>query len=144
VIKFLLTVSVFGLLLSSASAAEEWSTDERLSGMQKYEFTRYIPSGTKRTIEFVYGANPDCSSIEGIEIRKTQEPEHGSLEIVPGERFPNFAKDNIRFKCNEKKIRGFIVNYKSAKDYVGPDGFDFLVLYPTEFAREVRFNLNVR
>jgi hypothetical protein len=93
----------------------------------------------------VYGANPDCSPLDGdIEVRTAKQPEHGGVEIVAGDRFPNFAKDNVRAKCNAKKLRGVIVNYKSSGGYVGPDGFDLLVLYPTGFAREVRFNINVR
>jgi hypothetical protein len=54
--KFLLTtVCAFGLLLSVASA------EEAEKELQKFEFTRWVPTGTKRTIWFLYGANPDCS-----------------------------------------------------------------------------------
>ena len=30
----------------------------------------------------------------------------------------------MRFKCNDKKTRGLLVNYKSTGGYVGPDAFD--------------------
>ena len=50
----------------------------------------------------------------------------------------------MRFKCNDKKTRGLLINYKSNGGYVGPDAFDILVLYPTGYAREVHYNVNVR
>jgi len=69
---------------------------------------------------------------------------YGTLEFVSGERFPNYAKTNVRFKCNEKKTRGVLINYKSAGGYIGSDKFEILVLYPTGYAREVTYNLSVR
>jgi hypothetical protein len=129
--KFLLTtVCAFGLLLSvvSAEEVETWRKD----GLQKFQFTRFVPTGTKRTVEFLYGANPDCSPMDGIEVRTTHAPEHGVIEVVSNEQFPNFARDNVRFKCNDKKILGLSVNYRSAGEYVGPDGFDLLILYRTD------------
>jgi hypothetical protein len=34
----------------------------------------------------------------------TKEPEHGTATIDVSEHFPNFSKDNIRAKCNEKAV----------------------------------------
>src|SRR5262245_33481069 len=141
--KFLLTVCAFGLLLSSAFA-QEWTKEERQSGVQRLEFTRHVSSGAKRTIEFVNAVNPDCSIPEGLEVKKTSEPTHGTVEIVPSQGFAQFAKDNPRSKCNDRKIHGFNLNYKSANGYRGPDEFDIFVMYPNGFAREVHFNMNVR
>jgi hypothetical protein len=143
--KFLLTVcAAFGLLLSSASAQEDetWRTE----GVQKLEFTRFVSSGKKITLDFAYAVNPDCSPSDGgpVEVKTTTEPTHGTVEIVPGDRFPNFAKTNVRFKCNEKRTRGVLINYKSTGGYVGSDKFEVLVLYPTGYAREVLYNVNVR
>ena len=104
--------TVFTLLLSSSASAQETTKDEpvRIPGLTKYEITRYVVSGKKQTIEFVYGAYPDCSPLEWIEIRKLKEPEHGAVEIAPGEHF-----NNDRTKCgNGKKIRGQMVSYKSS------------------------------
>ena len=135
--KFLLTtVFAFGLLLSVASAPE--------AALVKRNATRYVPSGIQRTLWFLHGANPDCSPIDSIEVRTTKEPEHGAVEIVPGQGFPAFPRDNVRFKCNEKKISGLNVNYKSSDKYVGPDEFDLLVLWPTGRAWEMHFNMIVR
>ena len=132
--KFLLTAvcASFGLLLSSASAQEE-AKDEawRLEGVQKLEFTHFAAAGKKVTLDFGYALNSDCSPVEGsVEVKTTAEPAHGAIEVVSGHRFPNYAKTNVRFKCNEKKPRGLLINYKSKEGYVGPDAFDILVPHP--------------
>ena len=88
----------FGLFLSSAPAQD---------AMKKFDFTRYVPSGIKRNLGFYTYINPECSVIEGTEIRKIQDPEHGTIEIVPEEGFLSWSKDTVYYKCNEKKIRGF-------------------------------------
>lgn len=144
--KFLLTVGAFGLLVSVAKAQEPTKEEasEASAGMKKIEVTRYVPSGARRTIYFLSGANPDCSPYEGIEVRKTKEPEHGTVEVMSGSGFPTFSKDNIRFKCNATKIRGLSVNYKSSQDYVGPDSFVLFVMYPDGFARELNIGVSVR
>ena len=46
--KFLLTVSAFGLLLSSAFA-QEWTKEERAA--KTTEFTRHMPAGKQRTLD---------------------------------------------------------------------------------------------
>jgi hypothetical protein len=60
--------TVFTLLLSSSASAQEATKDEpvRIPGLTKYEITRYVISGKKQTIEFVYGAYPDCSHSSGL------------------------------------------------------------------------------
>jgi hypothetical protein len=137
--KFLLTtVCAFGLLLSVASA------EEVEKELQKLEFTRWVPTGTKRTIWFLYGANPDCSPWDLSEVRTTKSPEHGAVEIVPGETFAQFAKDSVRANCNDKKIRSLNVSYKSFGGYLGPDEFDLLVLWPSGRAWEAHFKIIVR
>lgn len=104
--KFLFTVCAFGLLLPFASA-QEFTPEERQGGLQRLEYTRHVPSGAKRTLEFLAAVNPDCSIPEGYEVKKIQEPSHGTVEIVPSQGFAQWAKDNIRAKCNDRKLHGF-------------------------------------
>jgi hypothetical protein len=149
--KFLVTVCAFGLLLSFASAQEpsvkEPTPDELWAkeGLRKSDVTRYAPSGKSRTVWFVHGANTDCSPMLGsTDVKTTKAPEHGTVEIVPAENFSNFAKDNVRFKCNARKMSGFNVNYKSSEEYHGPDEFTVLVLWPNGYASEAHFKMVVR
>jgi hypothetical protein len=116
-----------------------------LEGLQKGKLSRFVPSGMNRTIEFLYATKPDCSPIDdSIEVRTTKTPEHGAVEVVPTENFPNYAREATRYKCNERKVRGINVNYKSSEGYVGPDEFVLLILYPGGFGREIHFNIVVR
>ena len=147
--KFLLTVCAFGLLLSSAFAEEKSPEQHREESnqirLQKIDWgTRIVASGTNQRIGFFYAVNPDCSASGDINIRVTKQPEHGTTEIVAATSFPNFARENIRYRCNRHKVRGQQVNYKSAEKYIGTDTLELLVLFPGGFAREVHVNIDVR
>jgi hypothetical protein len=133
--NLLLTVLAFGLLSSSAFGQE---------GLEKKQFSRVVASGANQRIGFFYALHPDCSASGNVNIRFTKQPEHGSTETTTTTSFPNYPKENIRSKCNDHKVRGMQVNYKSAEKYVGSDELELLVLFPTGFAWEVRYNIDVR
>ena len=150
--KSLLTVCAFGLLLSAASAQdaeEEWKAWKERSVLKR-EITRLVPSGKTRPVWFLSGAwAADCSSWD-IEVRTTRKPEHGTVEIVPHLQIGNFAKESLSAHCNGKKISGLTVNYKSSREYVGPDEFELLVMWPGSSGAsdtrhsEIHFKMNVR
>src|SRR5262245_9878326 len=146
--KFLLIVCAFGLLLSSAFAeeksSEQYREESNQIGLQKMHWTRVVASGTNQRIWFFYAVNPDCSASGDINIRVTKQPEHGTAEIAAATSFPSFARENIRYRCNQQKVRGQQVNYKSAEKYVGSDTLELLVVFPGGFGQEVHFNINVR
>jgi hypothetical protein len=131
----LLTVLAFGLLSSSAFAQE---------GLDKKQFTRVVASGTNGRIGFFTALNTDCTASGNVNIRVTKQPEHGSTETTTTINFPSYPKENSRSKCNDHKVRGMQVNYKSAEKYVGSDELELLVLFPNGFAWEVRYNIDVR
>jgi hypothetical protein len=60
----------------------------------------------------------------------TKEPEPGTATIDVSEHFPNFSKDNVRAKCNDKKVRGPVLLYKAATGYVGTDTLDMRDIAP--------------
>jgi hypothetical protein len=105
--KFLLAVCAFGLLLPSAFAEEKsleqldregnriWGTE----GVQKYQFTRIVPSGANQRIEFITALNPDCTSSGDVNVRVTTQPEHGKVEITSTSHFPSYSKESNRYKC---------------------------------------------
>ena len=150
--RLLLTACAFGLLFSSAFAEEktpEQYREERsrifgVEGVESQTLTRVVASGAKQQIGFYTSLNPDCTANGDVNVRVTKQPEHGTAEIVAATLFPNFEKENIRYKCNQHKVRGQQVNYKSAEKYSGSDTLELLVLYPGGFAREVQFDIRVR
>src|SRR5215467_4386057 len=101
-----LTVLAFGLLWSSAFAQE---------GLEKKQWTRVVASGTNGRIAFFTGLNPDCTASGNVNIRVTKQPEHGSIETTTTTNFPGFPKENIRFKCNEHKVKSLSENIR--RDY---------------------------
>ena len=140
--KLLFTVCAFGLLLSSASA-QDWTKEEMAAGVQKLEYTRHVPSGKTQTLWFAALLNSDCSSEDVVEVKKIQEPAHGSVEIMPTEGHTSYSKDSARYKCNDRKVHGVNINYKSADRYQGSDEFNVLIMYPNGLARQIGFNINV-
>jgi hypothetical protein len=133
--NLLLTVLAFGLLSSPAFAQE---------GLEKRQFTRVVASGTNQRIGFFTALNPDCTASGNVNIRVTKKPEHGSTETTTTINFPGYPKEHSRSKCNDHKVRGMQINYKSAEKYVGSDELELLVLFPNGFAWEVHYNIDVR
>jgi len=134
--SLLLTVLAFGLLSSSAIAQEE--------GLQKKQYTRVVSSGKNQRIGFFTSLTPDCVSNGEVEVRVTKKPEHGTVETTATTYYPGYPKENIRFKCNEHKVKGIQVNHKSAEKYTGKDEFDLLILFPSGTAWEAHYDLDVR
>jgi hypothetical protein len=108
------------------------------------DWTRVVASGTNQRIGFFYALNPDCTASGNVNVRVTKQPEHGTTEITPAILFPNFRKENIRYKCNQHKVKGMQINYKSAEKYTGDDALELLVLFPAGFAWEVHYDVSVR
>jgi hypothetical protein len=132
---------IAGSALAQVSVAEERFVTE---GLKHFDYTRYVPSSVKRTIGFIYGAQIDCTAMTGMEVKITKEPQHGTVEIVPGEMFPNFAKDNPRSKCNVKKQKGMLLNYTAEKGYTGTDTVEVFVMFPSGYAHEAVYDITVK
>jgi hypothetical protein len=126
--------------LSPAFAEEQ----PRQEALEEKQWTRVVPSGTKERIGFFHALHPDCSASGNVNVRITKQPEHGTVETTTVSNFPSYPKENIRYKCNQLRVKGVQVNYKSAEKYVGDDALDLLVLYPGGFAWEVRYKIDVR
>jgi len=66
------------------------------------------------------------------------------VETTATSNYPGYPKENIRFKCNEHKVKGMQVDYKSAEKYVVDDTLDLLVFFPSGMAWEVHYDVSVR
>jgi caspase domain-containing protein len=111
---------------------------------EKREFNRVVGFGKSQRIGFYTWLNPDCTVMGDTEIRITKQPEHGSVETKPATNFPGYPKEHVLAKCNEHRVRGMQVNYKSAEKYVGSDAVELLALFPSGFAWEVHYDISVR
>jgi hypothetical protein len=113
-------------------------------GLHKESFDRVVISGTKTQIGFFHSLNPDCTSSGETIVRVTKQPEHGTTDITTINGFALYKKDNIRARCNEHKVKGPAIFYKSEDKYVGDDTIDFLVIFPKGFAWDLHVNVKVR
>jgi hypothetical protein len=66
------------------------------------------------------------------------------VEITTAINFPGYPKESDRYKCNQHKVKGMQINYKSAEKYTGDDALDILILWPAGTAWEVHFDVSVR
>ena len=148
--RFLLAVCACGLLLSPAFAEEKSpgqpreESNQSVQRLPKVNWARIVASGTNQRIGFFYAVNPDCSANGDVNIRVTKQPDHGTVETAVATDFPSFERENIRYRCNQQKVRGQQVNYKSTEKYTGSDTLELLVLFPGGFGEEVHINIDVR
>jgi hypothetical protein len=150
--KFLLVAITFGLL-SSPGLAQEKSPQElreessriwSIEGLKQERYTRVVVSGKNSRVGFFTSLNPDCSSSADVNIRFNKQPEHGTVETSTTTHFPGYPKESVRFKCNQHRVKGTEIRYKSAEKYVGDDAFDMLVIFGDGIAWEGHFDISVR
>ena len=87
-------------------------------------------SGIPLQVYFGTAINPDCSSMGDIVFSVKVPPAHGKVVFQRAAQFPNFTKDNQRYKCNEQRLPGTAVIYTSDKDYSGDDQFTVNLVTP--------------
>ncbi len=135
------SVGISLLMASSAVAAQEVKKTDYLS---KFEYTKYVAANRKTMIGFAYMLNPDCSSMGPIDIKITNQPQHGTIELSDEQFYSNYAQDNLRSKCNASKVPGTAVYYKSNDGFTGTDALDAVALLPGGYAQEIHYSVNVR
>jgi len=102
-----------------------------------------FPAGKQRILDNFGYLNPDCTPIEDTDTVIIKEPEHGSVVIETIERFPTYAKDNVRSKCNEKRMRMPVLTYKAAVGYAGTDTLEVLSIWSNGVAHLYRYNIKI-
>jgi TonB family protein len=140
-----LTVPIRFNMTQTATPQPASPTPSVRDGVTYATHHKHVPSGKSRAIGSLMGAYPDCTPWGNAETEAAviKAPEHGTVEIVPGQTFTHFT-DPLRAKCNGKKMPTMLVNYKSAKGYVGPDEFVVFATFVHGVASETRFKMNVR
>jgi hypothetical protein len=150
--KLALSVCVFGLLSSSAFAQEK--TQEQLreeknviwthEGIKQEQYTKQVLSAMKQRLGFFAFLNPDCSARNDVNIRVTKQPEHGTIDTAITTDYVSYRKENVRSKCNQHKVRGTEIKYKSAEKYVGSDEVEVTIIFGDGYAWEAHYDIKVR
>ena len=90
-----------------------------------------VASGHVLKVFFAASLNADCTSIGSISIRLPVGPQHGVVTTRNASDFPFFPASNERSRCNTRRVRGLLVNYRPDRGYVGPDAFKVDYIFPT-------------
>jgi hypothetical protein len=106
--------------------------------------TKIVLSGERVLVGFSYDVNPDCSSTGQIKSRLLEQPKNGVVEMVTEKGFTTYAKDDQKYKCNEKQSDLLAYYYKSREDFKGKDRFVVEVFYPRGTYRKRIVNIDVR
>jgi hypothetical protein len=106
--------------------------------------SRFVPSAEERTIAFYSSLFPDCSSKGAIVGRILDKPGHGALSFVPTDSFPSYGTASTLAVCNNKKVPGINITYKSDDSYVGEDQASVLLIFPDGFASQLQILFLVR
>ena|SRR5262249_11971395 len=132
------------VLHSEAQATDEWTDEERASGIKKEEFVRYAFAGNTMELMFLVALEIDCSVDEAWAYEIIKQPEHGVATLKPHTGFTYFPKSNPRHKCNETRVDGQMLTYKPDTGYKGPDTLTYVAINPSGMAYERTYRFNVR
>jgi hypothetical protein len=105
---------------------------------------RIVLSGERVRVGTAWDVNSDCSSTGHIKSRLVEQPKNGVVEMVTEMGFSSYAKDNPKYKCNEKQSDIQAYYYKSQEDFKGKDRFAVEVFYPRGSYRKLIFSIDVR
>ena len=101
-------------------------------------------SGERVRIGYAYALIPDCSSAGQVKSRLLEHPKNGVVETIAEKGFSAYAKDDQRYKCNEKQSDIEAYYYKSREDFRGKDKVVIEVFYPNGAYRKLLINIDVR
>ena len=118
--------------LSLASCVQSGSQYQAPPQMQfqpqpevKQPIERGALSGTRQQIAEFYFVNPDCSTNGTPTLKMAKAPQHGTIEVVQGTAFADFAKTSTEGACNGKKVPATLIFYTSEPGFIGADSVAF-------------------
>jgi hypothetical protein len=120
------------------------ATPPRPPELRPVNLNRFVPTAEERTVAFYTSLFPDCSSKGPIVGRVMTKPDHGTVNFVPMDSFPSYGSASTLAVCNNKKVPGLNINYKSDDGYVGEDNATLLLIFPDGFASQLQILFLVR
>jgi hypothetical protein len=90
---------------------------------------RFVPSGEERLIQFYTTLYVDCSQRGPTVGRINSKPQHGVITLTQGDSFPFYNPGSPLSRCNDKKVPGLFITYKSEDGYIGEDNASVLVIF---------------
>jgi len=100
-------------------AALLWATDavaqEAVESTPTQEAKRVVAIDHKLRASIFFAVEPDCTIVDLPVVRVIDAPTNGNVTISSDTGFPAFARDNLRFECNKKRLEGTALIYEPAK-----------------------------
>jgi hypothetical protein len=90
---------------------------------------RFVPSGEERLVQFYTTLFIDCTQRGPTVGRINAKPRHGVVTLTQGDSFPFYNPGSALSRCNDKKVPGLLITYKSDDGYVGEDNASVLVIF---------------
>lgn len=78
----------------------------------------------------------DCTPLRPIRVVVTKPPKGGTVTSREIQSFPNYERENVRFKCNSERHAAMAAYYTANDTFKGTDHFSFAVIY---YDGEARF-----
>jgi hypothetical protein len=111
-------------------------------------FQQQIPkvavSGKPVILNFVYNTSPDCTGDGYAEIRITEQPLNGRVDVTKASDFPSFPPSNVRQVCNSRRVPGIQVRYTSRAGFVGSDVVGMESIFPRGASLSRRYAITVK
>jgi len=102
-----------------------------------------VPSGGTNKVAFVAFTNPDCTNFGYATVREVVPPEHGALDVKQTEGFGYWVEKNPRSQCNNKRVSGVLIQYRSKPGFTGIDHVTYEIFAPTTGLRRYDLTVNV-
>jgi hypothetical protein len=96
-------------------------TTTATTGQVNFVTQRFAVAGKKSNLGSFFSLKLDCTPVDWVDVRVTKAPDNGEAKMVEGNTFPNYTAPNPRVKCNEKSIKGHLLEYTPHKGYAGAD-----------------------
>jgi hypothetical protein len=101
-------------------------------------------SGKPVILTFVAHTAPDCTGDGYPEIRITQQPQNGRVDVTKTSSFPSFPPNNIRHVCNTRRVPGIEVRYTSRAGFLGSDSVAIEAITPRGGSASRHFAITVK
>jgi hypothetical protein len=135
----MLRISVFATILVGATIPTLAQAPQNVIALDKV-----VLAGERTRLNYWYALENDCTSLGKTIVRILRGPKNGKVEVDVGPGFPDYQKDNTRFKCNEKSVDVTRLWYTSNGDFKGRDVIELEVIYPTGGYRKSKIAVTVK
>jgi hypothetical protein len=144
--RLLLLAALLGI---SSAQAQEGTRDAEagkpgIMMPKPTKLSRFVPSSEERIVGFVVALFPDCTSRGMTAGRVLKSPAHGTMTFAAADSFSSHPATSRLAACDEKKLPGLNIIYKSDDGYVGEDLAEIFLMFPDGSAAEWHHLILVR